>query len=366
MVRTIARALAQSGIETHIATTDDNGPTRLDVPCGGPTIEDGVTYWYFRRQSRFYKFSWPLTTWLARNIGTFDIVHIHALFSYAAAPAAFCAQRSHVPYLVRPLGTLNRWGMMHRRPGLKQVSFRLIETPILRDASLIHFTSEQERSEAMDLAIRTPSVVIPNPLPSSPAACPRGAFREKYPQLADRRILLFLSRFDRKKGLDLLLEAFAKVHAKAPDVALVLAGGGDPSFIAELRAQAERLGVASDVFWPGFLEGPRKWAALADADLFVLPSYSENFGIAVVEAMAAGLPVVVSDQVGIHREIAGAQAGAVVPCAPAELAGALLHLLQDPPMRIAMGRNGKCLAQTQFSIENVGRKLIAAYNGLLN
>ena len=137
MVRTIARALAQSGIETHIATTDDNGPTRLDVPCGGPTIEDGVTYWYFRRQSRFYKFSWPLTTWLARNIGTFDIVHIHALFSYAAAPAAFCAQRSHVPYLVRPLGTLNRWGMMHRRPGLKQVSFRLIETPILRDASTL-------------------------------------------------------------------------------------------------------------------------------------------------------------------------------------------------------------------------------------
>jgi glycosyltransferase involved in cell wall biosynthesis len=366
MVRTIARALAQSGIETHIATTDDDGAARLDVPCSGSIVEDGVTYWYFRRQSRFYKFSWPLTTWLARNISNYDIVHIHALFSYAAAPAAFCAQRSHVPYLVRPLGTLNRWGMMHRRPGLKQVSFRLIETPILRDASLIHFTSEQERSEAMDLDIRTPSVVIPNPLPSSPSACPRGKFRQRYPQLAERKILLFLSRFDRKKGLDLLINAFASVRSKAPDVALVLAGGGDPALIAELRAQAERLGVASDIVWPGFLEGAEKQAAFADADVFVLPSYSENFGIAVVEAMAAGCPAVVSDQVAIHGDIAAAQAGAVVPCAAAELAHALLHLLQDPPMRIAMGRNGKCLAQTQFSIENVGNKLIAAYNGLLN
>jgi len=366
LMRTLARALSQAGMDVHVATTDDNGPERLRVPLGVAQHEDGATFWYFARQTRFYTFSWPLTRWLARHVHEFDLVHIHALFSYAALPAALLAHRAGVPYIVRPLGTLNRWGMMHRRPGLKQVSFRLIETPILRDASLIHFTSEQERSEAMDLDIRTPSVVIPNPLPSSSSACPRGQFREQYPQLTNRTILLFLSRFDRKKGLDLLIDAFVKVRAKAPDVALVLAGGGDPSLIAELRAHAERLGVASDIFWPGFLDGPEKWAAFADADLFVLPSYSENFGIAVVEAMAAGLPVVVSDQVGIHCEIASAQAGAVVPCHAAELARALLHLFQDAPMRIAMGQNGKCLAQTQFSTENVGRKLIAAYNGLLN
>lgn len=366
MVRTIAQALAQSGIETHVATTDDNGPTRLDVPCGDPIVEGGVTYWYFRRQSRFYTFSWPLTTWLAHNIKNYDIVHIHALFSYAASPAAFWAQRSGVPYLVRPLGTLNRWGMIHRRPALKKVSFRFIERPILRDASLIHFTSEQEHAEAMDLNIRAPFVIIPNPLPCLPAVRPRGKFREQHPQLRDRRIVIFLSRFDRKKGLDLLLNAFEEVRKALPDAALVLAGSGDLSLLAELHSQADRLGIAADVFWPGFLEGSDKWAALADADLFVLPSYSENFGIAVVEAMAAGLPVVVSDQVGIHQEIAGAQAGMVVPCAPAELARALIHLLQDPSLRTEMGRNGKCLAQTQFSIENVSSKLIAAYNGLLN
>src|SRR5437867_1461685 len=161
MVRTLAPGLAEGGVESHIATTDDNGPDRLDVPCGGPVVETGVTYWHFRRQSRFYTFSWPLTTWLARNVGNYDVVHIHALFSYAASPAAYWARRRGVPYVVRPLGVLNRWGMANRRPALKKLSFRWIERPILREAAMIHFTSEQERAEAMDLDIGTRSVIIP-------------------------------------------------------------------------------------------------------------------------------------------------------------------------------------------------------------
>src|SRR5205823_3290799 len=158
MVRTLARGLAERGVESHVATTDDNDPWRLDVPCGEPVLNQGVTYWHFRRQSHFYTFSWPLTNWLARNVGKYDVVHIHALFSYAAIPAAYWAHRCGVPYLVRPLGTLNRWGMAHRRPALKKLSFEVIERRILQEAALIHFTSEQERVEAIDLDIRTRSV----------------------------------------------------------------------------------------------------------------------------------------------------------------------------------------------------------------
>jgi glycosyltransferase involved in cell wall biosynthesis len=365
MVRTLAEGLAQSGIETLIATTDDNGPGRLDVPCGQPVVENGVTYWHFHRQSRFYTFSWPLTAWLMRNVRNYDVVHIHALFSYASLPAAYFARRCGVPYVVRPLGVLNRWGMEQRRPGLKKLSFRFIERRILRHAALVHFTSEQERAEAMELGIDVRSIVIPNPLPVEPASVTPGRFRARYPQLKGRKILLFLSRFDRKKGLDLLIDAFAQVRAASPDVALVLAGSGDPDLTTELRAQAKRLSVASDVIWTGFLQGCDKWNAMADADLFVLPSYSENFGIAVAEAMAAGLPVVISDQVAIHKEVAEAQAGTVVACDSGELSRALLRMLSDSSLRTEMGRRGQRLTKLRYSPDHVARQLISAYDEAL-
>jgi glycosyltransferase involved in cell wall biosynthesis len=365
MVRTLARGLAQRGIQAHVATTDDNGPGRLDVPCGTPVIENGVTYWHFRRQSRFYTFSWPLTNWLATNIRNYDVVHIHALFSYAASPAAYLAHRHGVPYIVRPLGVLNNWGMRQRRPTLKKLSFNIVERRIVRNAALIHFTSEQERAEAMELGVEMQSIVIPNPLPDSPAYCAPGKFRERYPQLKDRKILLFLSRFDRKKGLDLLLNAFSQVRSSEPKTTLVLAGSGDPELTAELRAQSERLGIANDVLWPGFLQGRDKWIAMADADLFVLPSYSENFGIAVVEAMAARLPVVISDQVAIHREVSEAQAGSVVACDPGQLSQAILTMLGSPLMLKDIGRRGQRLTLLQYSSDNVARQLISVYNDIL-
>ena len=111
MMRTLARALSQAGMDVHVATTDDNGADRLNVPLGEPQHEDGATFWYFPRQTNFYTFSWPLTRWLARHVREFDLVHIHALFSYAALPAAVLARWAGVPYIVRPLGTLNRWGI---------------------------------------------------------------------------------------------------------------------------------------------------------------------------------------------------------------------------------------------------------------
>src|ERR1044071_2292764 len=107
VLRRMASGLATAGITVEVATTDDNGPGRLDVPIADAILEEGVTYRYFPRQTRFYTFSWPLTVWLAGHVGDYDVVHIHALFSYAAIPAAFWARRYGVPYIVRPLGVLN-------------------------------------------------------------------------------------------------------------------------------------------------------------------------------------------------------------------------------------------------------------------
>jgi len=356
LMRTLARALSQAGMEVHVATTDDNGTDRLRVPLGVPQHEDGATFWYFPRQTRFYTFSWPLTRWLARHVREFDLVHIHALFSYAALPAALLAHRAGVPYIVRPLGTLNRWGIANRRPWLKRLSFRILESRILASAAGIHYTSEQELMEAGDLGVSANPLIIPNAveLPVREARPPRALPH-------DRKIILFLSRIDRKKGIDLLFEAFARVRRVCPSALLVLAGSGDPDWMTHLRQEAARLGITNDVTWAGFLTGEDKWAALTGADVFVLPSYSENFGIALVEALACGCPVVLSDQVGIHREISRAEAGLVTPCRVEELATAILNVLTDADLRRRMSENGVRLARQQFSVEAVSRQLVAAY-----
>jgi glycosyltransferase involved in cell wall biosynthesis len=182
--------------------------------------------------------------------------------------------------------------------------------------------------------------------------------------LRDRKIILFLSRFDEKKGLDLLLPAFAELRLQHPDTALVLAGSGTAEFVASLQTRIADLGIAADVFWAGFLTGADKHAVLSDADVFVLPSYSENFGIAVLEAMAAGLPVVVSDQVAVHTEVAAMNAGIAVPCTENALSRGLIELVRNDQLRSLMADNARCLAQ-QYTTERVISKLIGLYERIV-
>jgi glycosyltransferase involved in cell wall biosynthesis len=362
MVRNLTRSLSRHGIEVHVATTDDNGPLSLDVPHGIPVSQDGGTYWYFPRQFRFYTFSWPLARWLARHVSDYDVVHIHALFSFATLPAAFWARWRRVPYIVRPLGTLSEWGMKNRRPWLKNLSFRLLESRVLHNAAVVHYTSDQERVEAEKLNITTTAAIIANGLPDASAKGAAGRFRARFPEVKDRRIVLFLSRLDTKKGLDLLLRAWTTVRVEAPHACLVVAGTGPTEFVDGLKADAAALGIESDIIWAGFLEGEAKQAALADADVFVLPSYSENFGIAAAEAMAAGLPVVVSDQVGIQGDIKRARAGVIVSCNSTELASALVRLVNDAIVRRSMGQDGRSFALMSYSSDAVTKKLIRLYN----
>src|SRR6266404_6907680 len=179
MVETIARGLFDAGVG------------RSSVEHGVPVSHDGVTSWYFPRQSRFYTVSLPLGQWLSQRSGNYDVVHIHALFSFSSVAAAIAAHRSRTPYIVRPLGTLNRWGMRNRRPRLKDLSFQVIESRILRNAALVHFTSEQEREEAAELGVAGASAIIPNPVRIDevrPCVC--GGFRARYPELRDKTIVL--------------------------------------------------------------------------------------------------------------------------------------------------------------------------------
>lgn len=277
--------------------------------------------------------------------------------------AAYLAHHKGVPYIVRPLGTLNRWGRLQRRPVLKRLSLQIFERRILQNATAVHFTSEKERGEAGELGFTYRSVVVPLGIDLAPYQQLPGAeqFLRRWPQAAGRFRFLYLSRLDPKKGLEVLLAALSRLQKICPESILIVAGDGDADYKAHLHQLAYQLNVHENIIWTGFLHGEDKLAAYSAADVFVLPSYSENFGIVVVEAMAAGLPIILSDQVGICQEVASAQAGYVVTTDDVSLAAALERMLADDNTRTVMGQNAHRLAEKQYSLNAMSHHLQQMY-----
>jgi glycosyltransferase involved in cell wall biosynthesis len=353
----IERALAARGIACTTATTDEGLPAG-SVPLNVPVEGEAATRFYFPVLTAFYKVSPALWRWLAASITQYDVVHVHALFSMAPLAAAYCARRASIPYVVRPLGVLSPYGMQQRRPLLKQLSFRLLERGLIEAASAVHFTSQAEMDEAAALNLRCKGVVIPLGIEVAATPPPR---RHR----GDGFRLLYLSRIDRKKNLDGLLRAVAFVRQAQPGLTLTVAGDGAADYVAELKRLAAALGIADAVHWLGYVDGARKAAALAAADAFVLPSHAENFGIAAVEALAAGLPAIASDQVAIHADIAAAKAGAVVRTDADSIAAAIRTLAADRDGYAAMSAAAHALALRSFSNAAMGERLEQLYRSLV-
>jgi len=192
-----------------------------------------------------------------------------------------------------------------------------------------------------------------------------GAFRHKYPELGGRKILLFLGRINFKKGLDILARAFGEIGRKRDDVYLVLAGPDDEAYGARVRAWLQGEGALGRSIFAGMLSGGEKLAVLRDSDVFVLPSYSENFGIAVVEAMTCGLPVVISNKVNIWREVAGVKAGIITDCDSHRVAEAIVRLLDNRSLRVEMGKRGKKLVEEKYSWPELAKQIIEVYERIL-
>ncbi|HEX5397665.1 MAG TPA: glycosyltransferase [Verrucomicrobiae bacterium] len=363
----MARSLTEAGVEVDVATTDDDGPgCRMNVLLGRRIERDGYGLFHFHKQTEFYKVSLPLSRWLKQHIPDYDVVHVHALFQFASFAAARFARQRHVPYIIRPLGVLNRWGIENRRRGLKAWSLRIIEKPMMRHAAAMHYTSEQERIEAEAAGATARPTVIPLGIDLTPFQSLPGPerFHARFPEAKDREIILFLSRLNPKKGLDLLIEAFAKMRNSKGGL-LVIVGDGEASYEQSLREQAKRLGVAEDILWAGFLAGEEKLSVLSAASIFVLPSRSENFGIALVEALAAGIPCISTDGVAISEDIRKHDAGLVVNTEVPALGEAIKRLLSDDALRERLGANAKELANEQFSLQAMGENLKELYKKIL-
>src|SRR5215212_3014210 len=272
----LTKSLDRPNVSLTVLTTGSQGA------AAGHTVRltDKVIVVTLERNFQAYKVAVTAIAWLSQNVRSFDLVHVHAVFSFLSAAAALIAHRKNIPYIVRPLGVLNRWGMLKRRPLAKRISYSLVESRILRRADLVHFTSKREAEETYEgdpQLERVPSTILPIPVEVPQFQEAAGAFQNKCPELEPRMKIVFMSRFAPQKGLELLLPAFAKIKNQFPEWTLVLAGSGDPQYVQKLHDLARELAIDKSVTWAGYLSGAEKWSMLSTATIFVLPSYSESF-----------------------------------------------------------------------------------------
>src|SRR5215831_332131 len=330
----LTRALVQQGHKVTVMTTNINGPGILDVPLGQPVLMDGVEVWYFPLQRpRAWCFSRPLGLALRQQVSDFDLVHIHSVFLWPTSAAAFWCRKFKVPYLLRPAGALDpicltkayeRWWVSLSSRVKKGAYLTMLGRMDLRHAAALHFTSQAEMEAAQFLQLKCSSFVVPTGIDTAQADVASATpFRERYPQLAGKHMVLFLSRFDPIKGLDILIPAIAKLAQRRDDFILVLAGSGENAYVIQVQDLVTAYGLRNHTIFPGFVQGEEKWQLLREADVFVLPSYHENFGVTVVESLAAGLPIVISQQVNIYREIVEAGAGVITDLTPDALAATI-------------------------------------------
>jgi glycosyltransferase involved in cell wall biosynthesis len=371
MVLGLSKALAAAGMEVTILTTDSNGDTGekpLDVPLGIPIKQEGYKIIYFRCSPfRRYKFSLELLQWLKLHAKEYDLAHIHALFSPLSTAAATVARNNKLPYILRPLGTLDP-ADLNKKKLLKKIYANLWEKQNLAGAAGVHFTTEQECQVSARFGVKTNDLIVPLGV-ELPAAKPElGVMRKELKIAPELPLILFMSRIDRKKGLDILIPALENILKEGKQFHFVLAGGNpqEPEYVQNIQDKIQNSKLDKVTTIAGFVRGEKKLGLLQDADIFILPSYYENFGIAVAEAMTVGVPVVISNGVHIWNAVETAEAGWVSECNIEDFTTKLSLALDDRNERKRRGFNGQEYALEHYTWGTIAQQILTIYQDLLN
>ena len=354
-VLALSRELARRGHKIDIVVVDD-------LPAGW-TKDVDLTVHPLGAGLTSYRYSKALMPWLRKYGGDFDRVIVHGIWQYLSFAACRRYAGSSIPYYVFSHGMLDPWfketfPLKHFK---KWLYWPWAEYRVLRDAAAVIFTSEEERLQARKSfwLYRAREEVSPLGI-EAPLISPnaKSEFLSRYPQLQNTRNFLFLGRLHPKKGCDILLDAFARLNSREP-TSLILAGPDQIGWKTDLRRQVARLNLTDWVVFTGMLQGEMKQGAFASADAFILPSHQENFGISVVEALAVGVPVLISDRVNIWREINADRAGYIESD---DLAGTsrLLQRWIDTPSaeREAVRQNARRCFEQRFEINRAADSLL--------
>lgn len=350
-VHGLCRALVEAGHQVDVFTTLVNGDRDLEIDAGVRVDVDAVGVYYFPTATpRRWYYSARMSAALHTQTHTYDIVHIHALFLHPTSTVARAAQLAHVPYLISPRGMLVRSLFEQRSHWLKTTWMTLLGRRILERAAAVHVTSALEHDEISAFKLKlTRMIEIPNGVDAVQSArC--GAAR-------DPNLVLFLGRLSWKKQIDRLIHAMVD----CPSLCLVVVGNDDEGLLPTLRAQAQSLGIANRVQFQGPVQVKERDEWYARAGMFVLPSRSENFANTVLEAMAAGCPVIVTAAVGLSSIVGASECGIVCDDTSAALSTAMRHIATDKKLAAAMGVRGQRVVEKGFLWSTVAARMGDVY-----
>jgi glycosyltransferase involved in cell wall biosynthesis len=364
-IMSMVKALREEGVDAAILTTEDNKTYREEhMTLGRWFWLNDIPILMFpilNSESQIlneYLISPQLSWWLLQNIDKFDAIHVHSIFSYSSTTSMLIARLKRIPYMVRTIGQLNKWSLTQSRLK-KMLMLLLIEKSNLLKSFAIHVTSRTEM-EDLKLVCNHENILCLE-LGVTVAKIRSPLNHLKYQKIR----FVFLSRIHPKKQLDKLLEAFSILYNTYNKTSwhLFIAGDGDCEYICSLKKLADEYGINDFIQWMGHLDEGEKVSLLRTCDWFVLPSISENFGLSVVEALANGLPVIISPEVGISDIIVENKVG-LVTSASFTLVEALGISLQGAPME--MREAALKLVQERFSWEQIAKKLILFYTNQIS
>jgi glycosyltransferase involved in cell wall biosynthesis len=359
-VHALSTALVEVGHEVQVFTSSMDGPMDLDVPEGSPVNLEGVLVRYFRVPF-MRRLCWcpSLAAALKAEVSSFDVIHLHSVFLWPTWAAARIARSSGVPFLVSPRGMLGPDVIRRKSRFVKTVWIRLIEQRTLRESAAVHVTSELEGEEIRSLGLKLPRVYcVPNGVstPANYSSLEQGPFAQ-----LPRPYALFLSRISWKKGLDRLIKSWKWVSG----LTLIIAGNDEEDYLPQLETLAESEGVTDRLRFIGEVSDEHKWALYEGATMFILPSYSENFGNVVAEAMAVACPVVVTKEVGLASLVLETGAGVVADGEPALLAKAINELRGDEVRRKRYGLAGQRTVKAKLSWDAAAAQLAEVYGSVI-
>jgi glycosyltransferase involved in cell wall biosynthesis len=362
VVHELTEALVEKGVEVSLfAPVRRGGEAEIARP-------KGVNLQLFREGflARWWSgYSPGLARAVAQEVGKFDLVHIHELWSHPHLAAYRAARKAKKPYVVTVHGGLEPWAINHKALK-KKVYSALIQRRILQKAAGLHAITAEEIKHIRAFGVDNEVFMIPNGInPQEFQLLPaRRELERLCPQLVGKQVVLFLGRLHPVKGLDILARAFSKVAKERDDLCLLVVGPDSEGYRAEVAKILEAEGALGKVVFAGMLTGHEKLAALGGADVCVIPSYSEVRSIVALEAMASGLPVIITRQCHFP-EVAEAGAGLVIESEVGQLAAAMEQLLGDPQLRQAMGSNGRRLISEKFTWNIIADQMRGLYEAVL-
>ena len=301
-----------------------------------------------------------------KNISKYDLLELNYVFCFTTTVASFFARLRGIPYVVRTLGQLSPW-CLEQSALVKKVYKVLFELRTLNSAVVIRTSSKTEAKEIKEYGVKNDFIVEPHGVKTYSAITDAASkLKEKYSITKDKKIILFLARIHQKKRLDLLIDSVANlVQQGRKDLFLLIAGEGSKNYIEELKLKVKELGLGEITKFTGFIKGDDKALAFQGSDVYVLPSYQENFGLSVAEALATGLPSIISDEIHIAEDINQANAAVVITPSLESLSIAVNDLLDNTEKSKQFSEKAKHFTESQYSWPAIGARLANHYHQLI-